>query len=161
MPNVLERAGRSWIGVTALFTLVTPLVADWNETHIYNPAWPPHAKFHNAQTMIMGVLLGALSLYFLLTSGRDRLRVRVAALLAGLYWAALAPSILVPGTAFVDPEFGGYRPLYLGPIPFNQSVLSLVVLGLLVAATAAVLRGSPGVPAALGTGATAGLGSAG
>jgi hypothetical protein len=47
----------------ALFTLVSivlavsPYAADWNETHIYNPEWPPHAKFHDAQTMLLGTLL--------------------------------------------------------------------------------------------------------
>lgn len=32
-------------------------VFDWNRTHIYSPRWPPHAKFHNAQTMLLGSLL--------------------------------------------------------------------------------------------------------
>jgi hypothetical protein len=25
-------------------------LADMSQTHIYNPHWPPHAKFHNGQT---------------------------------------------------------------------------------------------------------------
>lgn len=33
--------------------------------HQHNPAWPPHAKFHNGQTMLMGIGLGLLSLYLL------------------------------------------------------------------------------------------------
>ncbi|MGP3999528.1 DUF6640 family protein [Streptomyces sp. 8N706] len=41
------------------------LLADWNETHIHNPRWTPHAKFHNAQTMSLGVHLSAVILWLL------------------------------------------------------------------------------------------------
>ena len=33
--------------------------------HMHNPNWPPHAKFHNGQTMLMGVFAGTLSLFCL------------------------------------------------------------------------------------------------
>jgi hypothetical protein len=45
--------GRWLLSLVALFTIAGPYGADWNETHIYNPNWPPHAKFHNAQTMLV------------------------------------------------------------------------------------------------------------
>ncbi|WP_443031254.1 DUF6640 family protein [Streptomyces sp. 3213.3] len=32
---------------------------------MHNPSWPPHAKFHNAQTMSLGLSLAAMSLYHL------------------------------------------------------------------------------------------------
>jgi hypothetical protein len=35
-----------------LFDAVIPGTA---RQHLWNPAWPPHAKFHNAQTMLMGL----------------------------------------------------------------------------------------------------------
>jgi hypothetical protein len=34
-------------------------LADMSQTHIYNPHWPPHAKFHNGQTLSMSLLLGS------------------------------------------------------------------------------------------------------
>ena len=30
--------------------------------HIKNPNWPPHAKFHNTQTILMGFYLGVLAI---------------------------------------------------------------------------------------------------
>ncbi|MFL6124904.1 DUF6640 family protein [Actinophytocola sp.] len=49
--------GKVLISLSAVGTMVGAYAADWNETHIYNPTWPPHAKFHNAQTMSMGAAL--------------------------------------------------------------------------------------------------------
>ena len=33
--------------------------------HLFNPRWPPHAKFHNAQTMLLGIFFGTLVLVIL------------------------------------------------------------------------------------------------
>ena len=54
--------GKILISASAVLGGVGPYLADWNETHIYNPIWPPHARFHNAQTMSLGAGLAGASL---------------------------------------------------------------------------------------------------
>lgn len=80
--------------------------ADMNATHIYNPRWPPHAKFHDGQTMAFGVLLSLASLFFAWRRSGDRqTNVLAAALIGGiLYWAQAAANVF-PGVAWTDPEF--------------------------------------------------------
>ena len=41
-----------------LVDAVIPLTA---KQHLFNPRWPPHAKFHNCQTMVMGIFLGLIT----------------------------------------------------------------------------------------------------
>lgn len=57
--------GKVLISLVAVFTSVFPYLANWNVTHIYNPVSPPHAKLHNAQTMVLGTLLGFITIYCL------------------------------------------------------------------------------------------------
>jgi hypothetical protein len=123
-------AGRLIISLIGLFTMVSPYLADWNITHIYNPAWPPHAKFHNAQTMVLGALLGLLSLYCLWIRKTipERGRLRDATVLASLYWLAQLPAILFPGTKLTDPGMNHVQmPVILG-VEFNQLVMNITVL---------------------------------
>lgn len=134
-------AGKALISVIALFAPVGGIAADWNETHVHNPNWPPHAKFHNGQTLAFAVELGALSLWQLWGPGRrSRSSLRWGTLLAGLYWAAQAPAILVPGAALADPEFAGREPRIAG-IPANQLTMQVAVLWPVLAAGYALAAG--------------------
>ena len=104
-PSAKLLTGRVILTVIAVGTIVSPFLADWNATHIYNPLWPPHAKFHNAQTMIMGVLLGFAALFFTWRlRGELRTNLLPAWLFAGLYWISQPFAFTFPGVAWTDPN---------------------------------------------------------
>jgi hypothetical protein len=103
-PNAKHMTGRVMLTIIAVFTIVSPFLADWNATHIYNPAWPPHAKFHNAQTMSMGVLLGLSGLFFLWRKRGPEQNYLPPIVFVSLYWLSQLPAFLFPGVAWTDPD---------------------------------------------------------
>lgn len=107
--------GRLLISLVSATTAVGPYIADWNETHIHNPNWPPHAKFHNAQTMSLGASLGLTSLW-LLWRKPTRQALDNAAVLASLYWLTQISALGYPGSAAVDPP---------GTVTFPQAKVAL------------------------------------
>ena len=128
-----DRIGRLLLSAVAMFAAVGPFAADWNATHLFNPNWPPHARFHNGQTMAAGLLLATPALFFLWRRGGERRTNDLAAVLfAGSYFAHQAAALAFPGVAWTDPEF--LRPgqaLNLFPPPqlvMDGAVLALVVL---------------------------------
>lgn len=142
--------GKLLFSLIALFNALSPFYADWNETHIYNPAWPPHAKFHNAQTMAMAVLLALATLYFVWSS-RDSKRMLVpAAIAAGLYWASQALGFLFPGVAWTDPNLL-HAGQSLSDFPM-QLKLDFVMFHLIAAASWLVWHGQGDGSAATGEG---------
>ncbi|NBH06844.1 DUF6640 family protein [Amycolatopsis sp. SID8362] len=100
--------GRALISLTSLLTAVGPYRADWNETHVYNPAWPPHAKFHNGQTMSLGLALGVTSLWQLWRPSSGRAGLDAGAALASLYWVTQVSALAYPGSRAVDPPGKGF-----------------------------------------------------
>lgn len=66
----MTRSGKILLTFLAVFTAVSPYIADWNTSHIYNPDWPPHAKFYNAQTVTLAVLMAAMAIFFIWRSKR-------------------------------------------------------------------------------------------
>lgn len=122
--------GRSLIAVVALITMISPTLVDFNETHIHNPGWSAHAKFHVAHTMLLGVVLGAAALGYLYPVRRASLAsLRAAAWFAAVYWIAQAGAILIPGTAFADPEFADRLPT-VADFTITQPILDLAFLGI-------------------------------
>ncbi|MFE1959375.1 DUF6640 family protein [Streptomyces sp. NPDC059479] len=101
-------AGRVLISLAAVTTAVGPYLADWNRTHIYNPAWPPHAKFHNAQTMSTGVALGALTVYNIWNpNGNAKHNLKNGAAAASVYWLTQISALAYPGTSAANDCEGG------------------------------------------------------
>jgi len=99
------------LSVIGLASAVGGYLADWNETHVFNPRWTPHAKFHNGQTMSTGLGLGLLTFYFTWRSTNANTasglldNLLTATLMSSLYWATQLSAILYPGTKWVDEEF--------------------------------------------------------
>ncbi|EJT05879.1 DUF6640 family protein [Rhizobium sp. CCGE 510] len=93
------------LSLVALLTISGSFFADWNATHIYNPLWPPHAKFHNAQTMSLGVCLGIAGLFFVWRRKGDlRSNMIAANIFLTVYWLTQVTAFFFPGTAWTDPN---------------------------------------------------------
>ena len=125
--------------VTAVGGLTADYLTPWSaRQHMANPAWPPHAKFHNGQSIFLGMGLGILALALLFGGGAlDGGRVMLAAVVASLYWDALLLAWTFPGTAWTDPEFEAITPRPLGLHP--QQLIGFILLTILVAAVALAL----------------------
>jgi hypothetical protein len=128
--------------LVAIITAFGALLADFvipagAAQHLRNDAWPPHAKFHDAQYIAMSILLGVLALTVLLRrGGASRTRVWTACAILATPWLGLLAAMLFPGTAVHDPEFAGTTIIGLHP----QVLLALILLALLTVAVALTAR---------------------
>ncbi|WP_263381289.1 DUF6640 family protein [Granulicella arctica] len=118
----------------SVYLVVGAHVADYSRTHLLDPRWPPHAKFHDGQTLMFSIFLGALTIYFASVRTQDKaLTLTATTSFAALYWVTQALAIVYPGTAFMDPEFDGPSAYLLG-IP-AQVVVDVLALSLIAFAT--------------------------
>jgi tetrahydromethanopterin S-methyltransferase subunit C len=125
----------------SLYLVIGAHVADYSRTHLLDPRWPPHAKFHDGQTLASSIFLAALTIIFAVRKTQDRNTTVIATTsFAALYWVTQAFAIVYPGTAFVDPEFDTARAYLLG-LP-AQVTIDIVALSLITLAACLAVRGS-------------------
>jgi hypothetical protein len=130
-----RKIGRLLISLVAVLSTLTPYLADWNVTHIYNPTWPPHAKFHNAQTLVLGTILSFLCIYCLwFRKGiTEPQKLNEGTVLASLNYLAQMLATLFPGTGLTDHGLYGVKmPIVFG-IEFNQLTFVTTVIVPLIA----------------------------
>ncbi|WP_031470329.1 DUF6640 family protein [Sciscionella sediminilitoris] len=139
---------RILIVLVAVITMVSTVLADLvvpdlAAQHAFNPGWPPHAKFHDAQYMVMTALLGVIALVLVLRrSGNTRGRLLCAIGILAVPWLGMLGALLFPGTATYDPEFAGRTLFILGV--HGQICLATVLLVVLFLAAAGTRRTIPG-----------------
>jgi hypothetical protein len=129
------------ICAVALFGGLGGLLSDFSETHLLNPLWPPHARFHNAQTMSMGMLLAALTLLFAFWRAPDtRGRWAAIAVLGSLYWTSIFFAQFFPGVGFFDPQFADREKILIFGHRLTQAEMGLVLVAAVWLAVAPKLR---------------------
>lgn len=122
-PSTAGRVCLSIVGSILPFSFV----ADLSASHLFNPKWTPHAKFHNGQTMSLSAILCVATIYYTWRpdSSPNADSVRTAAIMGSMYWIAGLSAYFYPGTLPVDPEFGsGY-----GPLPLFAALAALAWTG--------------------------------
>ncbi|MGP8002130.1 MAG: DUF6640 family protein [Streptosporangiaceae bacterium] len=96
--------GRSLLTVANAITVLAPLAADWNDSHIFNPDWPGHARFHGVTALAMTTTLASANIWSVWTGRDDQPAARFFAAAVPLaYWAPFFPAALVRGTTVDDP----------------------------------------------------------
>lgn len=133
---VIENCLVSFVAVMGFGGMVADLIAPKSAAqHIFNPLWKPHAKLHNAQAFISGVILGIIALCVLfLKPNFTSFDFVLAVAISSVYWVAMLLASFVPQTAWVDPEFEGYWPELLGK-DLNFWLCIFMVTILLIALT--------------------------
>ena len=101
---LLRNSGRLLLTVADLATILAPVSADWNGSHVFNEQWPSHARFHGAVGLGTPVALASFALWQLWRSSDERSVARaIAAAVPISYWGSFFPALLIPGTGVDDP----------------------------------------------------------
>jgi tryptophan-rich sensory protein len=121
------RMSRLLITGAAIGTVVGTGRADLNRTHVFNAAWPPHARFHGAAGWGTVVSAQLVSLWLVWRPNRETterdLAFKIAALLPTIAWAPFFFALAMPGTAVEDDP--GHLPRIAG-IPVNLVPATLI-----------------------------------
>ncbi len=86
-----------------IFTVIPPIVDILTPTHIFNPDWVPHARFHTMWAIISASSVGALALWFLWRgpaqqSVRTHIAGAIGACVLGSFMLATATMSLYGGS---------------------------------------------------------------
>ena len=116
------RIGRILITFSLINMMVLPILFHWNQSHVFNPTWPAHARFHVAlgDCMMFSYALVGLWLLWRRSPGQ-RVDVLVAALFPIIAWGSFWMASLLPDSGEAN------MPQVVG-IPFNLFLVGLLLI---------------------------------
>jgi hypothetical protein len=108
------------------------ILADWNKTHLFNPAWHPHARYHAASMLLIVGCVSVIAIWLLWRRSLEpELGIKVAALISLTLWTPFFYAVyLVPGSSLWvgDPSTPVPYPRVAGITLHPQVVIAVVFL---------------------------------
>ena len=136
----MARVGRLVLAAAVAGSGISHAAADLNRTHVFNPRWTPHARFHAVSAVATNVGWSIVCLWLLWRPGTPReqqVALKIAALCPVLNYGPFFIAVAVPGSEAEDEP--GQAPRVAG-VPVNlvaAGVMSgLSALGYLLARAA-------------------------
>jgi uncharacterized protein DUF6640 len=123
---MMARVGRLLVAAAVLGSGVDRAWADLNRSHVFNPRWTPHARFHAASAVATDVGWSIASLWLLRRPGtRDehQLALKIAALHPILSYAPFFIAVAVPGS---EPEDEPGQIPRVARVPVNLFVAGVI-----------------------------------
>jgi hypothetical protein len=100
------KLGRSIMSFVLVVGAVISTAVDWNATHLFNPNWHPHARFHGALFLMILDAMTVVALWLLWRRSKEpEIGLKVAALFVAAVWMPfLYIETLVPGSSLLASE---------------------------------------------------------
>jgi len=137
----LSQAGRIVLTLSLAAGMIAFAVFQWNTTHVFNPKWHPHARFHAVQLGLFFITLSGIGLWLLWGSAiNPPTAAWLAAAVPLVFWGGEFAALLVPGTdPSPDPANPNTFPLLgrhvHGNLFFSACTITLSLLGALLVTT--------------------------
>ena len=119
------------VSAVTLFYGVVPAIADLNETHLLNPLWSEHARFHAAWFLAFSAGVSGTALYLLWWADEVVVPVVLGLMFAGGFWVAMVFKSAYGG-ALVDTNGFEHQILGFEANSFLFSVMTIILLVALV-----------------------------
>ena len=98
-----NKLGKWILSFVLVVGAIVSTAVDWNTTHLFNPAWHPHARFHDALFLLFLDAMSLVVLWLLWRPSREpEVGITVAALFSASLWTPFFYiEALIPGTSLL------------------------------------------------------------
>jgi Family of unknown function (DUF6640) len=94
----LSQAGRIVLSVPLAVGIIAFIAFQWNTSHVFNPKWHPHARFHAVQLGLFFITLSGIGFWLIWGSAINPATAAwLAAAVPVVFWGGEFAALLVPG----------------------------------------------------------------
>jgi hypothetical protein len=95
----MSQAGRIVLSIPLAAGIIAFIAFQWNTTHVFNPKWHPHARFHAVQLGLFFITLSGIGFWLIWGSAiSPPTAAWLAAAVPVVFWGGEFAALLVPGT---------------------------------------------------------------
>ncbi len=120
-----HKLGKIIISFVLIVGAIVSVAVDWNSTHLFNPDWHPHAKFHDALMLCLLCGVSALGVWQLWRKSLEpKVAITIACLIVVSFWLPFFYiTWLIPGTSLLATEGVSELVLHIGGMNVYPNVL--------------------------------------